>query len=142
MLHHSYGIIPLQNRSGQWYALVILRTKGFWEFPKGHAEGEETPEAAARRELKEEIGLEVAEMLPYKPLQIQYPMVFEGKTVEKKATYFLALVEGETIVPQAGEVIEGLWLPLEEVVERLTYPNSKTLFQEVIRLLDDHHHHH
>jgi 8-oxo-dGTP diphosphatase len=47
--------------------------EGCWEFPGGKIEGEESGAAALRRELHEELGVEVHAMRPVFELEHEYP---------------------------------------------------------------------
>jgi 8-oxo-dGTP diphosphatase len=51
---------------------------GFWEFPGGKREAEESLEDCLRRELREELAVEIREPVPYRTIQHAYP----DKTVE------------------------------------------------------------
>ncbi|MFT7267475.1 MAG: 8-oxo-dGTP diphosphatase [Porticoccus sp.] len=58
--------------------LVTKRSKnkpqgGFWEFPGGKIERDETPTEALYRELKEELAISVLEMKPFMKLEHEYP---------------------------------------------------------------------
>ncbi|MFI4962310.1 MAG: (deoxy)nucleoside triphosphate pyrophosphohydrolase, partial [Legionellales bacterium] len=46
---------------------------GFWEFPGGKLEANETPENALIREIKEEVGLEIKDFRWLKEIDYQYP---------------------------------------------------------------------
>ena len=46
---HSFGIVPTAKSSNEYMFLVIYRTKGFWEFPKGHRDEGEDDVTAAKR---------------------------------------------------------------------------------------------
>jgi 8-oxo-dGTP pyrophosphatase MutT (NUDIX family) len=66
------GCIPWRIGSNKKIEiLVILRTGGYWEFPKGKKEENETDIETAKRELKEETGLE-GEVDPEKCVHYEY----------------------------------------------------------------------
>jgi len=46
---------------------------GFWEFPGGKIERDETPTEGLFRELKEELAISVLEMRPFVKLEHEYP---------------------------------------------------------------------
>jgi len=73
-LHVLVGLIGDEN--GRW--LVNQRRAGtdlagFWEFPGGKRRRGETPLAALRRELSEELGIEVLSAEPWLALEHDYP---------------------------------------------------------------------
>jgi 8-oxo-dGTP diphosphatase len=67
VLYDSAGRVLLTQRpAGKTLA-------GLWEFPGGKLEPGETPEAALRRELFEELGITVRSCRPLMQLQHEYP---------------------------------------------------------------------
>ena len=67
--------------------LALRRWNGVWLAPKGHLEPGETAEAAARREVREETGLEVAihEILG----ETAYTHAEDGRSHKKRVRWFL-----------------------------------------------------
>lgn len=56
----SCGAIVYRKHHGNTEILLVRHLKsGHWSFPKGHMEAGETEEDTARREIKEETGLDV-----------------------------------------------------------------------------------
>lgn len=132
---HSFGIIPFAKQGSEWKVFVILHKKGkHWGFPKGHTEGEETPKEAARRELKEETGLVVEELLLNSPLSEQYTFYRNRKKVLKTSYYFPARVSG-TVSLQEEEIREGRWLGFDMAMKTLTFSEGRALFNQVLHEL-------
>ncbi len=128
---HSYGIIPFAKHNSEWKVFVVLHKKGnHWGFPKGHAEGDETPKDAATRELSEETGLNVEEFLLTAPCEEHYTFYRKSHKVLKTASYFPALVSGKPAL-QEKEIREGRWLSFEMAMMTLTFSESRTLFNQV-----------
>lgn len=131
----SFGVIPLSKERGRWEVFLIQHNRsGYWGFPKGHAESEETPEQAAFRELKEETNLELVQLLQKKPLMEQYTFMMDGARVFKKVSYFIAEVGG-AIQLQTKEIFDGKWLPLPEALAQLTHQEGRSLLAQVEKML-------
>ena len=118
----AYGIIPIQGKK-----ILIIRhvNGGHWGFPKGRGEAGETPLESATRELFEETGLRIVRILSPDPS-------IEERT-NKLIYFFLALVEG-ALSFQAEEILEGQWVSLEDLVEKLTYPEAKAVGEKLRNL--------
>lgn len=121
----SFGIIALKKIEGVWHVLLVQQHGKYWSFPKGHAEGDETAIATAKRELEEETGLRVKELLFEEPLIENYTFFREAQ-VKKQVLYFLALVEG-TLKLQHEEILDAKWVTFADALEQLTYPGSKAI---------------
>jgi bis(5'-nucleosidyl)-tetraphosphatase len=52
----SAGVVVVRRHADRWRCL-LLRAYAYWDFPKGALEPDETPIAAAIREVEEETGL-------------------------------------------------------------------------------------
>lgn len=76
---------------------------GWWEFPGGKIEENETPEAALRRELKEELGIAVSRMQPWLQQCYDYPQTHDSpaKTVHLHF-FFVSAWQGE-LHPREGQ---------------------------------------
>ena len=101
------------------------QTRLIWSLPKGHIEEGETPEIAAIREVAEETGItsEISRSLGV----IDFWFMASGKRIHKTVHHFLFREVSGSLTPQVSEVDDVAWVPLEEVVERLAYPDEKKL---------------
>ncbi len=125
------GLVIDVATDGPRAAIITRRNRGGrleWCLPKGHLEGDETPEQAAVREIREETGIlgTVRSELGV----IDYWFSGEDRRVHKVVHHFLLRAEGGTITAEGdpdGEAEDALWVPVAELPARLSYPNEQRL---------------
>ena len=110
---------------GRLDAKDASRERLLWSLPKGHIENGETPEEAAIREVREETGIE--SQIDKSLGVIDFWFMAGGKRIHKTVHHFLFKETGGKISPQVSEVDDVRWFPLEEIVEKLAYPDEKKL---------------
>lgn len=107
-----------------------------WCLPKGHVEAGETLPETAVREIAEETGIrgEVVDTLG----AIDYWFFADGKRIHKTVHLFLLEATGGEIGvgdDPDEEAIEAAWVPLGELVERLTFANERRVARTVAQRL-------
>lgn len=117
------GIVTRSTAAGETEIVLVHRPKyDDWSFPKGKVEAGESDEAAARREVFEETGFEVA--LGAELDTVRYT---DGRGRPKRVRYWLMTVAGgEATVPNA-EVDALRWLLPEDATTLLTYAHDQAL---------------
>lgn len=93
--------------------------------PKGHVDGDETPEAAARREVREETGVdaELVEELG----EVHYAYQRPGRLVDKVVRFYLFEYRDGDVADHDHEIEDARWMPLEEAAEALTYAGEREM---------------
>ena len=93
--------------------------------PKGHADGDETPEAAATREVREETGIE-AELV--EPLgEVSYSYQRGGRRVSKVVRFFLFRYLSGDPADHDHEIEDARWMPLAEAARSLSYAGEREM---------------
>jgi 8-oxo-dGTP pyrophosphatase MutT (NUDIX family) len=95
--------------------------------PKGHPDGDETPEQAATREVNEETGL-TAELIDTLG-EVEYHYERRGRRVRKRVAFFLFQYRSGDLADHDHEIEDARWMPVTEAVESLTYEGER----EVVR---------
>lgn len=131
----SAGAMLFRRQEGKIFYLLLQYGAGHWDFPRGLIEeGEETTETA-RREIKEETGIEDVNILPDFREAIKYFYKFRGETIFKRAFYFLAETKTEK-VDISSEHLDFKWLCYQDALLRLTFSNSKEVLKKAHQFLE------
>lgn len=110
-------------------ALIIKQKQGFYGFPKGHMEENETEIETAIRETKEETNLDV---LIDKTKRYSLNYVIDNK-IDKEVVYYLAKPLNKNIIKQESEINDILWVDIDKVIDILTFDNLKELWKKVLK---------
>jgi len=122
------GIVIKEGTKGP--EVLVTQHSGHkgWDFPKGHREIYESEEQTALREVEEEAGIrtEIIE----KAGQTQYFYYEEGERVLKTVVFYLMKYLGRGKATTAFEVSAKVWLPIDQVEEKLTFKDTKELWRK------------
>ncbi len=93
--------------------------------PKGHPDGDETPEQAATREVAEETGVraELIEELG----DVEYRYERRGRAIRKVVRFFLFDYASGDLADHDHEIEDARWMALAEAAERLTYEGEREM---------------
>lgn len=121
-LMHSAGCIVFKETKRGRYYLLLQNRSGYWDFPQGRIERDETAFNAAIRELREETGIEMVHIFELFKESISYHYFdCDQNKVEKTVDLFLACVDESTSITISSEHTAYEWLSYNEVIDRLTY---------------------
>lgn len=121
----SAGGVVVRRMSGRPFIAVVRVRDDVLALPKGHPEPGESSAEAARREVREETGLETT--LVEKLDDIRYWYARDGDRVMKIVSFFLFRYRAGRIADHDHEVEEALWIPLEEAPARLAYRGERDM---------------
>ncbi len=116
--------------------LLIKDAYHKWGLPKGHLDRGEVPEAAARREVGEETGLQ--DLVMHRPLgMIDWYFRFRGRLIHKFCHFFLCEAATGTPVPQMEEGIsQCCWYSYSDAVQTISYENARQILRQAGEALE------
>ncbi len=140
-VERSAGAVIFKRKNGKIFYLLLhypgvshRAKKDYWDFPKGHIEKGEKEIETVKREVFEETGLKNIKILDGFKETIKYFFKFEGKTILKFVTFYLAETK-EKEVKISFEHTGYEWLPFEKAVERLSFKNAKEILKKAHQFL-------
>lgn len=120
LVFNQDGQILLQKRDN----IPTIREPGKWDVWGGHCEAGETPEACARRELQEEIGVEIVDP---RALKFLLTRCVEGQ----EESVFAYLYEGDG-TPPVYEGERAAWFAPEEAARISLAFGAEVLFSPAV----------
>ncbi|MBN0970883.1 bis(5'-nucleosyl)-tetraphosphatase [Mycoplasma phocoeninasale] len=124
----SCGAIIFKSINGRLNVLLIQQIGGHWGFPKGHVEDHETEHQTAIREVKEETNIEIKIVGDFRETNSYSPI----RDIYKDVIYFIGIPTNNEIKTQASEISEATWYPIEEALEKVTFPNDIAILRLAI----------
>ena len=125
--HKRIGVAVIRNEQGQ---ILIDRRRqegllgGLWEFPGGKVEPGETVQDCIRREIREELGIEIE--VGDRLIVVDHAYTHFRVTLN---VYHCRLISGE---PQPLECDQVLWVTLDEI-DQYPFPKANTKIIEALK---------
>jgi 8-oxo-dGTP pyrophosphatase MutT (NUDIX family) len=124
--------VVLSVRDGIHYvALIATRNKTRWGLPKGAVGPEETSEAAALREVREETGLEARIIRALDT--IEYMFRAGSSLIQKRVDFYLMEYVAGELEPQLSEVDDVQWFELSASLQRASFDSERKLLAAALQ---------
>ncbi|MBQ9449633.1 MAG: NUDIX domain-containing protein [Acholeplasmatales bacterium] len=121
----SCGAVVYTKSKQKIKFLLVKQKNGYYGFPKGHVEGEETEHETAKREIREETGLDVRFVDNFKECD-EYDLPTKEET-KKTVVYFLANFNRQRIRIQDKEIEAFALVELNEALKLLKFDRMKEI---------------
>jgi 8-oxo-dGTP pyrophosphatase MutT (NUDIX family) len=104
--------------------------------PKGHVDPGESPLEAARREVREETGVDAEPVCELGEARYWYKR--DGRTIPKVVSFYLFEYRGGDTADHDHEVEQARWIELTEAQTALTYETEREMVARALeRLVQD-----
>ena len=125
-----------RTASGLEVALISVGNPPRWQLPKGLIDKNETPEAAAVREVREEAGIDTTAESLIEKVEYWYQATKGGERVRyhKFVYFFLMWFQGGDVAQHDHEVNEARWFPADLALTRLAFRSERTIVEKATQL--------
>ena len=134
------GVAYRRRRHAIEIVLISVGDAPRWQLPKGLAKKDESYEAAAIREVREEAGIEAVIIGPIDKIEYWYYAISHGQRVRfhKFVHFYLLKYCSGTTKEHDTEVNEARWMNINKAQAMLTFKSEKNIVskaKEMIRSL-------
>jgi 8-oxo-dGTP pyrophosphatase MutT (NUDIX family) len=130
------GVVFRLNGEEREVLVCGRKADGLWALPKGTPEPGETLEDTARREVREETGVEVEIDATVGDIKYWFSRPQEGVRFNKTVRHYLMHPVGGDPSLHDHEFDEVLWFPVQEGLKLLTYQNEARILRMAIEMVD------
>lgn len=129
------GAVIFRKVDGKIYWLMVHDVFGYWTFVKGRRKTQESLEEAARREAKEEVGIEGAAVAHLG--EVRFPAHDDkGEKILKRVVHFLLEAKNPEIKLEKNiGLLDAKWFLMEEVRSLKYYKNTEHIMEAALREL-------
>jgi len=133
------AVIYYHNSSLKQPFFLLLKYPSYWGFAKGMIEGKESEIETAKREIKEETGLDKFEILNGFEHKQQWFFKLKGELIKKEAIYFLVKVkEAEKSKVKISFEHEGFeWLSFKDATEKMKIKSNKEMLGKAYKFIKE-----
>lgn len=121
-------------RDGEVITIVPVKRAGDGRrvlgLPKGHPDGDETPEQAATREVAEETGVQAA--LVEELGDVEYHYERGGRRIHKVVRFYLFDYRSGDLADHDQEIEEARWMALTDAARELTFPGERKMVSRAL----------
>jgi len=130
------GVIYRIHEGRPQFALTLAAGRLVWCLPKGLVEKDESPEAAAAREIQEETGLTGKNEGRLGELEYWYVSKEEPARIHKKVHFFLFKYAGGSPDDHDWEVDQVGWFFQEEALKIMAYPSEREILVRAAGMIE------
>jgi len=114
--------------------LILQRKADYWEFPKGHMEGQEDELVTMKREVCEETGIKNFTVLEGFREEIYYSFERDNNIINKTSIFYL--IRTDDSIEITLEHKDYKWVDYERALELVEYENQRVVLRKAKEFLD------
>jgi 8-oxo-dGTP pyrophosphatase MutT (NUDIX family) len=120
-------------------ALISVGDENRWQLPKGIVDKGEATEAAARREVREEAGIDAEMIDRIDRVEYWYFSKEQNQRVRyhKFVYFFLLRYKSGDVKDHDSEVNEARWFDIDEAIAELAFNSEKKIVEKAKALIEE-----